>query len=376
MPTHHAATGTASTADTPDGLIGGHVLRLIREHLGLTQEAAADALHVDLNTWRSWETGRRPLANTKVGQLRALTRRLRTLGASPVLLGHLEVAIEADLFVAHVLIEAGRGNPADHMLAGWVSTRTWNDLLAWTFAGTPPKALGPLVVPGQRRGPTPGRPELPAATRSRFFDSLRITAERAGSNPSAILLRRQAYFMVAWDDSPTGRDWLARAERAELRHLRQRDGWTPGWVASRSLAVARACQGDRQQLRHFIATQMADDSAEAANLNYWSYWIGEQSGAATSDDFMAGDLGPWRGTALLRHLTEGLRPSTPYLELSIHSVWALLGRRPYLLGDDPALTAHLAGRVVALLDSDADLSPTARRELDQVRFLTAMRGPR
>lgn len=376
MPSHLTTTGTAGTTDIPEGLIAGHLLRLTREHLGLTQEDAATAVGVDINTWRSWETGRRPLAHTKVGQLRALTRRLRSLGADRVLLDHLEVAIEADLFVAHVLIESGRGDPADHMLAGWVSTRAWNDLLAWTLAGTPPKALGGLILPGQRRGPAPSRPELAVATRARLFDSLRLTAERAtNGDPAGVLLRRQVYFMTSWD--PDSRDWLSGMERAELRQLRRSDGWTPGWVAGRSLAVARACQGDREQLRRFISDQLADDLCEAANLNYWAYWVGEDPATATSDGFMARDLGAWRGTALLRHLTAGLQPSTPYLDLSIHSVWALVGRRPYLLDDDHTLTADLALRVAELLDSPIDLSAQARRELDQIHFLTrTRRAPR
>jgi transcriptional regulator with XRE-family HTH domain len=376
MPIHSATTGTAGTTDAPGGLIAGHLLRLTREHLGLTQEAAADALGVDVDTLRSWETGRRPLFNMTVGKLSALLRRLRALGADRMLLAHLKVAIEADLFVAHVLLDGGRGNPADHMLAGWVSTRAWSDLLAWTLVGTEPKALAGLTVPGQRRGPAPSRPELAVPVRDRFFDALRTTADRAADgDASAVLLRRQVYFMTAWD--PGSRDWLAKAERAELRQVQRHDGWTPGWVAARSLAVARACQGDREQLRHFIANQLVSDQAEAANLNYWSYWIGEAGGEATSDAFMAtGDLGAWRGTALLRHLTDGLRPTTPYLELSIHSVWALLGRRPQLLNDDHALTADLHRRAGALLDFP-DLSPPARRELEQVRFLTnAAKGSR
>ncbi len=376
MPIRTPPAGTASTTEIPDGLITGHLLRLARESVGLTQETAAAACRVDVNTWRSWETGRRSLANTKVGHLRALLRRLRSLGTSPVLLHHLEVAIEADLFIAHVLIEGGRGDPADHMLAGWVSTRAWNDLLAWTLAGTPPRALAGIAVPTQR-GPAPDRPDLPRLARTRFFDSLRTTAERAATDrsPSAVLLRRQAYFMVSWD--PAGGDWLARMERAELRQLRAGAGsWTPAWVAGRSLAVARACQGDRDQLRRFIATHLADDLCEAANLNYWAYWSGEEPGPATSDEFMASDLGTWRGSALLRHLTDGLRDTNPYVELSIHSVWALLGRRPYLLSDDPVLTSDLRQRVAALLDDGTDLSPAARRELDQIYFLTAAKGPR
>jgi transcriptional regulator with XRE-family HTH domain len=363
-------TGTGGTGEFPEGLVAGHLLRLVREQLGLTQEACAEQLRVDLNTLRSWETGRRPLANVKVGHLRALLRRLQTLGANPVLLAHVETAIEVDLFLGQVLMEAGRGDPAEHMLANWVSTHAWNDLLAWAIGGGAPKTLA-RHLPCQRRGPVPARPDLGAPARARFFDALRDTAERADA--SATLLRRQVYFLAAWDDSTDGRNWLQHAERAELRRVAGGSTWTPGWAAERSLAVARARQGDRDYLRRFIATRLDDDLCEAANLNYWSYWAGEGPRAATSDAFMATDLGSWRGAVLLRHLAAGLDPATAYVELSVHTVWALLGRRPYLLGDDSELTASLDARISRLLDAD-DISTQARRELDQTRFLIAAKG--
>lgn len=376
MPQPPPTTGTGSTPDTPtpEGVISGYLLRLIRERLHHTQDQLAEALNVDPNTVKSWETGRRPLTNTKVGVLRTLRRRLQQLGADPHLLDHLDTAIDADLFIAHVLTPTT--NPADHILATWVSTRSWNDILAWTLAGTPPTSLGALDT--VRRGPAPTRPALTIPTQRRFFDQLRQVAEHANNgDPGAVLLRRQIYFMAGWDRSPDGRTWLADQERRELHRLRRGDGWTPDWVAGRSLAVARACQGDREQLHHFIAHQLADtDICEAANLNYWAYWIGEQPTAATSDDFMAQDLGAWRGTALLRHLTAGLDPTTPYLDLSVHTVWALLARRPHLLDDDAALTAELHRRTERLLAEPTDLSPLARRELDQLHFLTRTRGIR
>lgn len=366
MPRQRTPTGTAGTPE-PRGTVTGHLLQLIRDHIGHTQETLAEHLRVDLNTLKSWESGRRPLANTKVADLRGILRRLRLLGGDPVLLDLLDTAVDVDLFLSDVLNRTQ--SPAEHPLGCWVSTRAWNDLLAWTLAGSTPSALRHL--PGQIP-----RPRMPAADRARLFDSLRTTAEQAaGLNGSAVLLRRQAYFMTAWD--PASADWLARMERQELRQFRRGDGWTPTWVAGRSLAVARACQGDPGQLRHFIDRQLInDDRCEAANLNYWAYWIGEHGGHATSDEFMAAGLGRWRGAALLAHLTVGLSLSTPYVELSIHSVWALLQRRPYLLDDDPAVTADLSERVTRLLDGWSTLTDQARRELDQVAYAARLRGPR
>lgn len=361
-------TGTTGTPDVPEGVISGHLLRLIRTRLRSTQEHLAEQLGVDANTIKSWETGRRPLAHTRVQTLRAITRRLRQLGADRALLEQLDTAIDVDLVIGQILADGHE--LADHPLATWVSTRAWSDLLAWAVAGTVPPAL-------RRDGLTVPRPRLAVPVREALFTSLRDAAEQATSDdPAAVLLRRQVYFVTSWDPTGPGRDWLARMERRELRRLHPSDGWTPTWVAGRSLAVARAAQGDPEQLRDFIASQLADDRQEAANLNYWAYWIGEHPGVATGDEFMAApDLGAWRGTALLRHLVAGLDRATPYVELTIHSVWALLHRRPWLLDDDRAVSADLRRRVEVLLAGPRTTGEQARRELQQLHFATAMRGP-
>lgn len=367
------SAGTAGTRST-HGAISGQVLQAVRESLGLTQEQLAEHLQVDVNTLKGWETGRRPLAQVKVRTLLGLGRRLKQLGAATILVDHLEVAIEADLFVDDVLQASTLSDPHEHTLAKWVSTRGWNDLLAWTFTGATPSPLRDYAA-GRRQS----APPLSIGDRERFFDQLRTLAERTLTHhtdePAGVLLRRQVYFMTAWDRSSGGHGWLSTMENQEIRRLRRQDSWTPTWAASRSLAVARACQGDPEQLRHFIATQLADDRCEAANLNYWAYWIGENTAEATGDAFMAVDLGNWRGTALLRHLVRGLEPSTLYLELSVHSVWALVSRRPYLLDDDPALTDDLQHRVTQLLDDGGlktELAGQSRRELEQLAFAARM----
>jgi transcriptional regulator with XRE-family HTH domain len=358
-------TGTAGTPD-PEGVVSGAILRLIRGRLGLSQDQAAESLGVDANTFKSWETGRRPLARVSVQRLRAVMRTLNRLSADPVLLDQLDTAIDVDVVIGQILATGHR--PVDHPLGSWVHTRVWHDLLAWAVAGTIPAALRGL------NGSIP-RPRLAPTDRARLFDSLRVTAEQAGNDPSATLLRRQVAFVASWDSSATGRDWLARQERAELRRLRPVDGWTPAWVAARSIAVARAVQGDPEHLRHFIRTELATDGQEAANLNYWANWCGEDVRPAVSDDFMAtGDLGPWRGGVLLCHLAAGLDPATPYVELTIHSVWALLGRRPWLLDDDPNLTTDLRLRIARLLDGSVSLGDQARRELGELRYAAQIRG--
>jgi transcriptional regulator with XRE-family HTH domain len=361
---------TGSTPGTPSpatGVIAGHLLRQVRDQINLTQDELAEHLGVDPNTLKSWETGRRPLCQVKVATLQGVRRKLRRLGAPAQLLDRFDTAVDVDLFIQQVL--DGRTPPGDHPLATWVSTKGWNDMLGWALTGAP---VGDGHIP---------QPRLPKVDRTRFYDAIRTTAEQVrGDDPSAVLLRRQTYFLAARDDEVTGRDWLAASERHELRRLRRADGWTPSWVAARSLAVARACQGEPEQLRDFITQRLAgNDLCESANLNYWAYWIGEAPAGAITDEFMAGDLGRWRGTALLGHLVDGLDAATPYLELSVHTLWALVERRPYLLHDEAAVTNRLVARIRTVLDDPPPhLGPDARRELDHLHYAARMtaRGPR
>ena len=131
--------------------------------------------------------------------------------------------------------------------------------------------------------------------------------------------------------------------------------------------VARARQGDKEPLRHFIQTALSSDACQAANLNYWAYWIGETTDTYSSDEFMAGDLGPWPGMALLRRFVANLVATEPLADLYVHSLWALLERRGRLLEDDRRLALSLAARAEALL-AEGELSAQSRRELEQVHY--------
>lgn len=345
----------------------GSVLRASRLSAHrISREDFAEDLGIDVNTLKGYETGRRPMVNAPGRTLIHIRHRLLTLGADPALVALLDTAMDVDVFVAQAIHTGDLS-----LLASWVSTREWNDLLAWAVAGrTPPVLQRPDQV-GLRDDPEP--PRLAIGHRTAFFDALRNAAAAVRPSPEADgeLLRRQAFFMAAWDASPAGGDWLADAQRSGVAALRRGNGWSPGWATARSLAVARACQGDPEPLQDFIARGISDqDACEAANLNYWSYWIGEQAPTATSDTFMVGDLGPWRGAALLNHLAEGLRTPPAYIDLSVHSIQALIARRPHLLGEHPAVAADLAATSGQLLDSPGLVEPT-RRALDRIHFTAA-----
>lgn len=366
MPVATLFSDTASTSE-PEGVISGALLQEIRRRLKLHQHQLASKLGEDTNTYRSRENGRRALGHVAVHRLRRLKRDLVRLGGDAGLVRLLDTAIDVDLTINQIL--DGNYEHDEHPLATWVQTRAWHDLLAWGLVGRIPRALGGTT------GATV-RPRLAAADQTLLLHRLRTAAEQThnrGDGP-ATLLRRQIYFVASWDTSATGKDWLERMESREFGRLRFADGWTPNWVAGRSLAVARAVAGDPEHLRYFIDHQLRDDEQEVANLNYWANWSGEDDRPALSDEFMkTADLGPWRGTELLRQLTDGLTAANAYVELTAHTIWALLQRRPWLLDDDPRITAALRRHASLLLDEPTRLAWQAQRDLDRIFCATAMR---
>ena len=354
-------SGTGRPSRTRTGLISGYVLRVIREQQGRTQEEAADCLTVSTDTVAGWETGRRPLAAVPVGQMLVLRHRLMQMGSPAELLQVLERALEADLLLASALDE---GAPVkDSPLGSMVMQRELAEVLAWPLNGVAPRPVRNLPpAPRPRRGPTPSGPELSHAERRVFFGQMRRTAEQA-REPGQFLLRRQALYLAGYGHEADTADWLAHQQRTE-----RPNDWLTTWLNSRSVAAVAARHGDRDRIGHFIDSALLDsDTGEAANLAYWAYWVGETSAPQLSDDFIAdGTLGPWSGHTLLTHLVGGITPEHGYMELSVHSVWALLQARPSLLWSGAASRA-LRDRLPIMLDG-GELSPRGRRELESIRY--------
>ena len=354
------------------GLITGYLFKLIREYAGLTQETLAEHLGVDANTVQGWESGRRSLTGTRVATLVQVRHRLRQVGADPRLLSALDDAAEADYVLAYALgTEPDKSQPAAHPLACWVPKSSFAYMLAWPFTGQRPIALEHQAV-RSRSGPVAQTPALTAEERMRFFQHLRVTAERSHADreldeTGGTLLRRNVYYSLSWNQSSETTAWLRELEQREARRLGRFDTWSPSWTAVRSLVVARARQGDKEPLRHFIRTALSSDACQAANLNYWAYWIGETTETYNSDEFMAGDLGAWSGMALLRRFADNLDSTESLFDLYVHSLWALLERRGRLLDTNPQLAQVLADRGEMLLD-EGDLSGQSRRELEQVHY--------
>ncbi|MEV1286232.1 helix-turn-helix transcriptional regulator [Micromonospora sp. NPDC049679] len=349
------------------GTVTGYMLKLIRESIPTTQEQLATQLGVDRATVQSWESGRRPFTSVAFGQAIAIRHKLARLGADAVFLAALDDAAEADFILAGILdTNVEKIDIADHSLGWSVLTHPLTDLVLWAAIGQPPTLLKGIPSPS-RRGPVPPGPTLEAGEQREFFANLQVLADRTNRRrDNEVLLHRQACFLAGMDPTGASVTWIGRTTSSST-HRGTFHTWSPLWPDARSVATSLAKQGDPELLRDFIARAHPDDACERAGLNYWAYWVGEIPERQRNDLFMTAEKATWRGTRLLRHLVDRLDPTHPFVDLNIHSLWALLTARRGITHDDTATSRTLLDRSTTLLDS-GHISPQSQRELTSVVY--------
>lgn len=352
--------------ETRRGVVAGCLLRIVRASgkPPITRENVADRMGISTDYYAGFETGRRPLSAARVDQSLMLRQIFLRAACDPALIGLLDCALEADMVIDHAVRTGTSFSPGDiHPLDSWVLRRQTVDLIAWPLGNRVPVWKRALADTPGKRIKLPERPELDGAARRLFFAHLRHVADSTIGKP-ALLLRRQALYLLSFDTQPDAAGFLAH-HRGRLPH--GLDGWSDQWPAARSLAASITRHGDRTMLTDFITHGLADERAEIANLNYFAYWVGEGSSVQRDDTFMPDGLGHWRGDVLLRHLTERLDGRFGYVDLNVHTLWALLAAKPHLLAEDPRIRLDLQARVDVLLDTQP-VSQQALAELSAIRY--------
>lgn len=351
-----------------EGVISGYLLKIARESVRLTQGELAEHLGVDTTTVQAWESARRPVTALKTGDLARLRMKLTRLGAPLQLFEVLAIAIEADLVIADAVAAGAQPiDPDRHPLAASVHRRDLTSLLTWPLTGSVPAQLADLhQAPVTRRGPVADKPVLTAGDRIRFFDHLLMTADNHRGADHA-LLRRQAIYLLGFDERTESIDWLATEQRRAVRSVGRADD-VPSWVAVRSSAVALARHGNRDPLHAFVACGLTNETQDVANLNYWAYWVGEFRERQADDTFMVGTRpAMWSGTRLFPHLINRLRPGSEQAELYVHTLWTLLATHPGLLQYDPSLRIAAQCKIDQV-STEPGLTRQARQELASVAY--------
>lgn len=139
--------GTPRRTPTPSqgsrfGAVSGFLLKLLREAAGLTQGEFAELVGVDISTVGSWESGRRPLANLRAGDLTRLRMQLIRHGAPSHAIALVDDALHADLIIGDTLAtDPGSIGVEDHPLAVSIHQRTLANLIAADNAVCPDRGV-------------------------------------------------------------------------------------------------------------------------------------------------------------------------------------------------------------------------------------------
>lgn len=182
MVTTKPVSSVTTVALPVEGVICGAVLRQCRRALYVYQEGMADQLLVDINTYRSWEHGRRSVTRLPLHRFKSLTRELLTAGVRPEYVDLLELGVEVDLAIGRAMSSAENPLPPAGQCNGW------HELLAWALVGTIPAVFA-------ASGDRVTQPRLSTPDRNHLLKRIRHAIDKPASDldDSAIALLRRLY---------------------------------------------------------------------------------------------------------------------------------------------------------------------------------------
>lgn len=137
--------GGEESAEGRPGPVSAAVVRAARLSARADHAAIASKLGITEGSLQDWEQGAKPLSSVPFPLIQKLQAALTHLGAQPLLVADIEVAIWCDLVITAITT----GEDTSCLMADPLANQAaFSELLAWSLAGIIPVRYRPYTQPG------------------------------------------------------------------------------------------------------------------------------------------------------------------------------------------------------------------------------------